>query len=161
MPIQVIESEEGIPILGEVIFTGRVVFFDRGPGQRIGFAPGQNCFDAASASGIDSYPYQKTTTTTTTTTATTTTTTTPTATTTTTTTTTATTTTATTTPRPRPRPLHHLVRHLLQLELYRPATTPALEPATPLALLSALLSWLFLAAVALVVWRKMKRPWLI
>jgi len=37
------------------MFTGNVVFFDRGGGQRIGVAPGQNCFNPASSAGIDHY----------------------------------------------------------------------------------------------------------
>jgi len=41
--------------LGATIFNNFVVFFDRA-GSRIGFAPGQNCFDTATAAGIDNYP---------------------------------------------------------------------------------------------------------
>lgn len=41
-------------VIGEAVFTGNVVFFDRG-GQRIGFAKGINCFGPASADGIDHY----------------------------------------------------------------------------------------------------------
>jgi len=45
-------GQEGT-IVGETLFTGNVVFFDRGAGNRIGFAPGTNCFGTASAAGIN------------------------------------------------------------------------------------------------------------
>ena len=44
---------EGFFVLGENLFAGNVVFFDRGEGSRIGFAPATGCFDAATTSGID------------------------------------------------------------------------------------------------------------
>jgi len=40
-------------IVGETLFTNYVVFFDRGEGSRIGFAPATGCFDTATAAGID------------------------------------------------------------------------------------------------------------
>ena len=42
-------------IVGETLFANYVVFFDRGTGSRIGFAPGINCFNTATAAGINNY----------------------------------------------------------------------------------------------------------
>jgi len=48
-------DSQGGTVVGETVFTGYVVFFDRA-GSRIGFATGVNCFNTASASGINNYP---------------------------------------------------------------------------------------------------------
>jgi len=64
---QGITAQEGFnTIIGETLFTGSVVFFDRGAGSRVGFAPAHNCFSTTSAAGIDVFATGSHTTTTTT-----------------------------------------------------------------------------------------------
>jgi len=47
--------DNSLTIVGETLFTNYIVFFDRGIGQRIGFAPSKDCFNATQDSDIDNY----------------------------------------------------------------------------------------------------------